>query len=106
MDNNQNNPQEVPQIKSVDNISEEQYWKDYNEHLRLKLNISELHFENNTLQSRIAELEAENDKYREALENTDELLSRLEDYTHGRDGVDITTTRNNIQQALKTKVDG
>lgn len=65
--------------------------------------IQDVFVDEENYKSRIAELEKQNAVYREALEGADELLSRLEDYTHGRDGVDITTTRNNIQQALKPK---
>lgn len=53
--------------------------------------------------SNISELEAQNKKYEEALGEVGDLLSRLEDYTHGRDGVDITTARLNISKTLNHK---
>lgn len=36
-----------------------------------------------------------------ALKSVDDLLSRLEDHTDGKDGVDITMMRGEIQEELK-----
>lgn len=37
---------------------------------------------------------------KELLNEIDELLARLEDFTHGKDGEDITKTRAKIQKEL------
>lgn len=37
----------------------------------------------------------------EILEEVDELLARLEDFTHGKNGEDITKLRGKIQRLLK-----
>jgi len=39
---------------------------------------------------------------KELLNEIDELLTRLEDFTHGKDGEDITKIRGKIQEQLKT----
>lgn len=38
---------------------------------------------------------------KELLNEIDELLTRLEDFTHGKDGEDITKTRAKIAEALR-----
>lgn len=59
--NNQNNPQEVPQVKSVEETEDDNFWSKQIDILKMK--------------SRIAELEVERDRYREALRKLFNILN-------------------------------